>query len=159
MRILVVSDTHGDLYALQHAIQTQPKAEIVLHLGDGEEEFLRLKSQYPEKMMVGVRGNCDFGSQLPWEEELTAEGKRIFFTHGYTYQVKMTLYELERAARQRKADIALYGHTHQADIDYRDGRYLMNPGSLHGSFGTYGTIDITPAGLVPNIVKNYRGQW
>ena len=111
---------------------------------------------FPEKMIVGVRGNCDFDSLLPWEEELSVEGKKIFFTHGYTYQVKMTLYNLECAARDRKADIALYGHTHQAEIEYRDGLYLMNPGSLHGSYGTYGIIDITPAGLVPNIVKNYR---
>lgn len=156
MRILVVSDTHRDFGALHHAIQTQPKAEIVLHLGDGEEELMQVKLMFPEKMIVGVRGNCDFGSQLPWEDELPVEGKRIFYTHGYTYQVKMTLYNLECAARDRKADIALYGHTHQADIDYRNGLYLMNPGSLHGSYGTYGTIDITPAGLVPNIVKNYR---
>ena len=70
--------------------------------------------------------------------------------------MKKTLYNLECAARDRKADIALYGHTHQAEIEYRDGLYLMNPGSLHGSYGTYGIIDITPAGLVPNIVKNYR---
>lgn len=117
---------------------------------------MQIKPMFPEKMIVGVRGNCDFDSLLPWEEELSVEGKKIFFTHGYTYQVKMTLYNLECAARDRKADIALYGHTHQAEIEYRDGLYLMNPGSLHGSYGTYGIIDITPAGLVPNIVKNYR---
>lgn len=156
MRLLVVSDTHRDFGALYHALQTQPKAEVVLHLGDGEEELMRVKPMFPEKMIIGVRGNCDFGSQLPWEEELLLEGKRLFFTHGYTYQVKMTLYELERAARSKKADIALYGHTHRAEIEYRDGLYLMNPGSLHGSDGTYGTVDITSAGLVPNLVKNYR---
>ena len=108
MRILVVSDTHRDFSALHHAVQTQPKAEIVLHLGDGEEELMQIKPMFPEKMIVGVRGNCDFGSLLPWEEELSVEGKKIFFTHGYTYQVKMTLYNLECAARDRKADIALY---------------------------------------------------
>ena len=91
MRILVVSDTHRDFSALHHAVQTQLKAEIVLHLGDGEEELMQIKPMFPEKMIVGVRGNCDFGSLLPWEEELSVEGKKIFFTHGYTYQVKMTL--------------------------------------------------------------------
>ena len=43
MRILVVSDTHRDFSALHHAVQTQPKAEIVLHLGDGEEELMQIK--------------------------------------------------------------------------------------------------------------------
>ena len=34
-----------------------------------------------------------------------------------------------------------------------DGLYIMNPGSLNGSSGTYGTLDITPAGIVTNIVQ------
>ena len=55
MRILVVSDTHRDFSALHHAVQTQPKAEIVLHLGDGEEELMQIKPMFPEKMIVGVR--------------------------------------------------------------------------------------------------------
>ena len=41
MRILVVSDTHHDVFALRTAILRQPKAEVVVHLGDGEEEAAR----------------------------------------------------------------------------------------------------------------------
>ena len=38
MRILVVSDTHRDAYALREAILKQPTAEGVIHLGDGAED-------------------------------------------------------------------------------------------------------------------------
>ena len=156
MRIIVMSDSHRNFRNVQRVMEKHPDADLYIHLGDGEREFEDVQNLYPDRRYLWVAGNCDFGSLLPWEEELSVEGKKIFFTHGYTYQVKMTLYNLECAARDRKADIALYGHTHQAEIEYRDGLYLMNPGSLHGSYGTYGIIDITPAGLVPNIVKNYR---
>ena len=38
MRILVVSDTHGDLRSLIKAVDAQRKAEIIVHCGDGEEQ-------------------------------------------------------------------------------------------------------------------------
>lgn len=153
MRILVVSDTHRDAYALREAILKQPTAEVVIHLGDGAEEAQEMKDSFPEKMFLLVRGNCDWGSTLPLEDEITLGGKRIFFTHGYTYNVKYGLYTVMEAARGRKADILLFGHTHYAMTDYEDGLYLMNPGSLNGSRGTYGIIDITDQGVVTNILK------
>lgn len=151
MRVLVVSDTHGDAYSLKRAILCQPSAEVVIHLGDGEQDMDSLRSQFPEKMFLQVRGNCDWGSELPLRDEITLEGKKIFFTHGHLYRVKEGYYEIMMAARERKADIVLFGHTHVSMQEYEDGLYMMNPGSLHGG-GTYGFIDIVPAGIVTNIV-------
>ena len=152
MRILVVSDTHRDRYALRRAILAQPTAEAVIHLGDGADEAEEMKLNFPEKMFLLVRGNCDWGSTLPPEGVAEFAGKRIFYTHGYTYNVKYGLYEAHSAARRSKADVLLFGHTHVPLAEYRDGVYLLNPGSLNGSFGTYGTLDITSAGIVTNIV-------
>lgn len=153
MRILVVSDSHGNDGNLRRAIMAQPNAEVIIHLGDGEEEWIRAKRSFPEKMFLGVRGNCDFASSLPPTGEFTAEGVKIFYTHGHLYGVKSGLYTYECAARERGAQVALFGHTHNALTDYEDGLYLMNPGSLSGWPGTYGTVDITPQGIVTNIVK------
>lgn len=152
MRILVVSDTHGDESGLYKVLLSQPKAEIVIHLGDGENDVEAQKYRFPEKMFLQVRGNCDWASRLPEKGECMVEGVRIFYTHGHIYQVKYGTDEFERAARENKADIALYGHTHRAEAVYRDGLYIMNPGSMRGSFGTYGIIDITPQGIVTNII-------
>lgn len=62
MRILVVSDTHGDLRNLIKAVDAQRKAEIIVHCGDGEEQQRFLKDNYKDKMIVAVRGNCDWNS-------------------------------------------------------------------------------------------------
>jgi putative phosphoesterase len=153
LRILVVSDTHRDRAALRQAVLSQPKAEAVIHLGDGAEEAEEMKRDFPEKMFLLVRGNCDWGSTLPTEGLAAFAGKNIFYTHGYTYRVKLGLYDAVSAARRKKADVLLFGHTHSALTEYRDGLYVMNPGSLNGSRGTYGTLDITPAGIVTNIVR------
>ena len=153
MRILVVSDTHGNDSSLRRAILAQPKAEVVIHLGDGEEELLRAKRAFPAKRFLAVRGTCAFGSDLPLTGEFTAQGVKIFYTHGHYYGVKSGLYTFACAARERGAQVALYGHTHNALEDYDDGLYLLNPGSLNSWEATYGTVDITPQGIVTNIVK------
>ena len=153
MRILVVSDSHGNDGNLRRAILAQPKAEVVIHLGDGEEELLRAQRSFPEKMFLAVRGNCDWGSALPPVGEYTAAGVKIFYTHGHLYGVKSGQYTIVCAARERKARVLLYGHTHNAFTDYEEGLYMMNPGSLNGWKATYGTLDITPQGIVTNIVK------
>ena len=153
MRILVVSDTHRDRAALRRAVLAQPSAEVVIHLGDGAEEAEEMKLNFPEKMFLLVRGNCDWGSTLLPEAVAEFAGKRIFYTHGYTYNVKYGIYEAVSAARRSKADVLLFGHTHVPLTEYRDGLFVMNPGSLNGSCGTYGVLDLTPAGIVTNIVK------
>lgn len=91
---------------------------------------------------------------LPYTREERLGDKRFFFTHSHLYDAKLGLYQLVCAARERKADLLLFGHTHQPLTDYDDGLYILNPGSLSGSGGTYGTVDITPAGVVLNIVRN-----
>lgn len=164
MRILVVSDTHRDQYSLEQAVLRQTKAEVVIHLGDGADEADLVKAKFPEKMFLQVRGNCDWGSTLPADGEIVLEGKRIFYTHGYSYNVKYGLYQICCAAREKNADILLFGHTHQALTEYDNGLYMMNPGSLHGSLGTYGVIDITKAGIVTNIISlnsgtSRHGNW
>lgn len=60
MRILVVSDTHGDENGLHKVLLSQPKAEIVIHLGDGENDVEVQKYRFPQKMFLQVRGNCDW---------------------------------------------------------------------------------------------------
>ncbi len=49
-------------------------------------------------------------------------------------------------------DILLFGHTHVPYTAYDDGMYIMNPGSI-GYTGTYGIVDITPSGIMTNIIK------
>ena len=88
----------------------------------------------------------------PYVREEILAGKRFFLTHGHLYGVKSDLTRVVYAARERSADILLYGHTHVPETDYEDGLYILNPGSIHGG-GTYGVADLSPAGVVLNIVR------
>ncbi len=157
MRILVFSDSHGNRRAMERAVREQPTAEIILFLGDGAEEASEVQAALPKgKMMCMVRGNNDWCCSALDSDVLTVENKRIFFTHGHLLGVKYGLYQAVCAARSKEADILLFGHTHQSRMDYDDGLYIMNPGALSHSWNgapSYGTIDLTPAGILMNIVE------
>ena len=71
-------------------------------------------------------------------EEITLEGKKIFYTHGNNYAVDFGLGNIISAARSRESDIVLFGHTHKPLEKYipedEEGGalYLVNPGSIGG---------------------------
>ena len=146
MRILVVSDSHGDVFGLRCAIEAQPTARMIIHLGDGERDMDSLVGTLGEIKIVQVRGNADFGMSSPYAVIEIVKGKRIYCTHGHWEKVKYGNSELKNIARGEKADIALFGHTHTPENDYDDGLYLFNPGSIRD--GDYGVVDITKAGIV-----------
>lgn len=156
MRIVVISDTHGNISNFERAVFQQPKADLFIHLGDHESDVDGIRLYLRDRNILRVSGNCDFGSQIPDEGETVVSGKRIFFTHGHRYNVKYGIGGAIAEARRREADILLFGHTHIPVSTYEDGLYIMNPGSLghpRVSGPTYGVIDITNAGVVLNIVE------
>ena len=90
MRILVLSDSHGQAGAVFRAVEAQPTARVVIHLGDGAREAAEITDRYPDRTVYSVQGSCDavYGSTLrPYQEE-TLGGKRFFFTHGHLFGVK-----------------------------------------------------------------------
>ena len=154
-RILVVSDTHGDEQALRQALEEQPTARMIFHLGDGAREAEAVAAGYPDRTFFLVRGSGDWGQAglLPEAGLEIVAGHRIFYTHGHRYNVKMGLYRAVCAARERKADVLLFGHTHQPLTDYDDGLTILNPGSLAYGRSTYGLLDVTDTGIVPQTVS------
>ncbi|MBP9989483.1 MAG: YfcE family phosphodiesterase [Ruminococcus sp.] len=153
MRILVLSDSHGDKFALREAIIQQPTARIIYFLGDGERDLDFAVSSDTVTQIVKVKGNCDYASNLPAYFVDEVEGKRIYITHGYLENVKYTKENLYKRAVDNKASIALYGHTHIPDTTYKDGIWLVNPGSIRED--NYAVVDITPQGIMP-ILMNLR---
>ena len=126
MRILVVSDTHGDEGALQRAVQAQPSARTVIHLGDGAREAEAVAARFPDRMFWQVRGNGDFAlgsADLLYAREETLGGKRLFFTHGH-------LYGPDAPPPIRSGSFLLCGHTHLPVRRAIDGFTYLNPGSL-----------------------------
>ena len=160
MKILVISDSHGDVVSIQKIISLHRDAELLIFLGDGLRDLAVATESIPSTMAtVSVCGNCDFfslGSLAARDEEtLTVGGRRIFITHGHKYGVKGGLGTLAAAAFARGADIVLFGHTHEphesfVEIDGRSIR-LFNPGSVgrpHDRFTHYGLLDIRDNGVL-----------
>lgn len=148
MRVLVLSDSHGDVYKLRRAIDSQLTAKLIVFLGDGEYDIDSVECRVP---VIKVRGNCDFGSSLPLNFTDEVCGKKIYCTHGFRENVKYTTENLISAAKSHGAHIALYGHTHVPVTSYDGGLYLVNPGSVHE--GSFAVIDITDSGIMPIIMK------
>lgn len=157
MRILVLSDSHGNTGAILKALADQPAASTIIHLGDGERDFLDLAGPLSGRQVFQVSGNCDFGALEPWERIEIFQGVPFFLCHGHKYHVKTGLDYLFMETCKRKCKIALFGHTHLALTDYRNGVYLMNPGSVgKGTQPSYGIVDITPQGIACNIIPLYK---
>lgn len=151
MRIIVTSDTHRDFHALKMLVDKHRNADIFIHLGDGAQELAQIKDLYPECKFLSVRGNCDFGVSTTLTGCFSCGSAKIFYTHGHLYDVKYSIDDVIRAAREIEANVVLFGHTHIPLVDYIDGIHVMNPGSLgmpRTAKGTYGVLDITEQGIV-----------
>jgi putative phosphoesterase len=155
VRIIVLSDSHGDYEQLAYIIGNhRGDADMFLHLGDGEEEFLELANVCPEKEMRCVRGNCDWHSSAQITGILQVYGKKIMYTHGHGYQVKNGLSILRSAAQGLGAKVVLFGHTHTALSSFEDGVYLINPGSIAvGRKRSYAIVDISEGDIKPRIIQ------
>lgn len=129
MRIAVVSDTHRGNKYINLAKNYIKNADILIHLGDNTDDVEELTRGF-EGEVYSVRGNCDYGSNMPSEQIVEVEGKRIFITHGHNYGVKYSLNNIYYRAKELNADIVLFGHTHEALVLEEDGILFMNPGSI-----------------------------
>lgn len=145
MRILVVSDTHGNESMLFKAHQQAGVIDAVIHTGDGELDALLLEETLGGTVLR-VAGNCDQNSTAPRELLVTLAGKRLLITHGDLYKVKSGLDQLVTHGKETGVDLILYGHTHLALAEQREGIQLLNPGTLWGqaSFLSYGILEISP---------------
>ncbi|MEG0191363.1 MAG: metallophosphoesterase [Lachnospiraceae bacterium] len=146
MKVLIVSDTHSHHSNLDIALQRVGDIDMLIHLGDveGEEEYIKRVVECPIHM---VAGNNDFFSTLEKEEEFSIGGYQVFITHGHYYYVSMNHERIKQEARERKADIVMFGHTHKPLIDIGEDVIALNPGSLsyprqEGRRGSFILMDI-----------------
>lgn len=129
MKLLILSDSHGNQDAMVRAVE-QSAPRMIVHLGDCWRDAQRLHRQFPDLDLVQVPGNCDFCPDVAAERLLEVGGKRILLCHGHTFQVKQSLLSAAYAAERQQADLLLFGHTHQALQTRRGPLLLVNPGSI-----------------------------
>ena len=129
MKILVVSDTHGNYPQLIKSIELAGNVDMFIHLGDGSEDIC-MASGILEVPVTAIMGNCDHSGNMPRELMLELEGKKLLLTHGDAYWVKKGLHKLEKHGQELGVDAVIYGHTHKAGVEMRSGITFINPGTL-----------------------------
>ena len=136
MRVGVFSDSHGDHEALDELLERMGVLDAACFLGDvaRDAEHLRerLEAMPNQPPLYAVRGNNDYYSTctLPWELLIELGGVRIYMTHSHQL---VSLMNLAYKAQECGAQVALFGHTHQALCETVQGVLLLNPGSA-GNF-------------------------
>ncbi len=133
MKLIVFSDSHRRNGSDMLAIIDEEQPDAVLHLGDVSADVDDIRAVYPALTVYDVRGNNEYGwgaQDAPEQLVVRAGQVRLFLTHGHLYGVRRNTKALAAAARKNKCQVALYGHTHEAEIS-RDGSLLIaNPGSI-----------------------------
>lgn len=158
MRLLVISDTHGDISKVCKVVNDiKDLIDGIIHLGDIVEDADKLRKLYSKIPVYNICGNCDYGTNVPPMNILDFEGKKIFITHGHLFSVYYDTTKLVYKAMELGADVALFGHTHIPYLEKIHNVYAMNPGSLTqprgGSKPSYGIIKIENGVITPSLVE------
>ena len=140
MKLLVMSDSHGNRDNVDKILDMHSDAAAVIFLGDGVRDYENYMYVYEKMKFCFVSGNCDWYNDYPEENVEVFAGKKIFFCHGHRYGVKFGYETIIEKAKGLNADICLFGHTHQKHYDYEDKLHIFNPGPV--SQGYFGLINI-----------------
>ena len=128
----VISDTHIPTRSRripEKVSEVFGDVDLIIHAGD----FVEMKVLEELKKLgplVGVYGNMDppeVRRGLPKVKELELHGKKIGVIHDpgvFSGRGRM-----ERLAKKRRFDVLIFGHTHRARAEEKDGILYFNPGS------------------------------
>ena len=118
MKIVVISDNHGDRDIIQRIVNIHKDADLYLHCGDSQ---MFEHEIYP---FISVKGNNDFGKNYPMELYFDTPCGKLYMCHGnFLFGITPQLVE------SKKCKIFLYGHIHRQRIQNFNNTYAVCPGS------------------------------
>lgn len=134
MKIVVISDTHGNAEIIRNIRLLNSNADMFLHLGD---------SELPDYLLDGfatVRGNCDHFIDAPYNRTIQTSYGNIYLEHGHQHTLN------EDYIKSKNCLIFLSGHTHCQSLKKISNTYVANPGSptrpRDGHYGSYLVIEL-----------------
>lgn len=153
-RILIFSDTHGDINRCISIIEETKSISAIFHAGDCTADAEDLQSIYPQIPVYYVRGNNDWFSRESSIRVVTIDNVTIFLTHGHEQNVKYEseLTTLIKSAKLYNPNLIIFGHTHVPQTEYKGGITIINPGSIRFG-GTYAVAEIENGKLKTSIVE------
>lgn len=129
MRILIVSDTHGNIQPLKEVLDVEKNIDMFIHCGDVGVEAREITDLITCPYHI-VAGNNDFFSYWPRQDVFTMKGKTVLLTHGHMHSVYLSYDRLYYMAVENGINIVMFGHTHAPHIECANGVWLINPGSI-----------------------------
>ncbi|MDD5070946.1 MAG: metallophosphoesterase family protein [Candidatus Omnitrophica bacterium] len=151
-RVLVLSDTHIPINAnsLPKIITCEAKkSDYCIHAGDIC-SFSVIKTLSSLTTVYAVCGNMDdlsVSEKLPHKQIFTIEDVKIGLVHGRgTPSGIFNIIDREFPINGEKLDIIVFGHSHAATNEVRNGRIYFNPGSStdkdFAAYKSYGILEI-----------------
>ena len=116
MKILLVSDSHGDYSSLDRLFKMYPEMDLYLHAGDSEQDEFSLKP------FISVRGNCDHYYDFPNFLVIPSPYGNIYVQH--------TPFISQSVIHEHNAKIVIHGHTHTRRNEQKGGILFINPGAI-----------------------------
>jgi putative phosphoesterase len=141
MKIGVISDTHLSSISQLHEriVSALAEVDIIIHAGDfvAKEVLDRLKKIGEVRAVWGNMDSDELKELLPEKQILKIEGQRIGIIHGWgsPYGIDDRVGEVFR-----DVDVIVYGHSHYAQNELKNGVLFFNPGPARKSYGIL-TID------------------
>ncbi len=145
MKLLILSDSHSALSFMRMCIM-RLSPDVVIHLGDYFEDGAAMSEEFSHIRFYQVPGNCDrfrYDINAPLIMMPEIGGVKFYLTHGHLHGVKSGLTKLISDAKASGAQVALFGHTHQACCLREQGVWIINPGSCGYYGGTAALIQLT----------------
>ena len=133
MKILLVSDSHGNNEAINMLLKQYPNMDLYIHCGDSESDEFSL---YPYR---SVMGNCDLAYDFPHHLIIPTPYGNMLVQHKPNPDADLL--------RSNHIKVFAYGHTHVRKYSEEFGIVCINPGSI--SFardkydGSYAIVTIT----------------
>ena len=148
MRVGVISDTHGLLRP--EAIAALKGSDLIVHAGDiGRLDLLEhLRDLAPTH---AVRGNIDvqpWARKLPDTAVVSAGHQRLFVLHDIS--------QLALDPLSAGYGAVVFGHSHRASVQSREGVLFLNPGSAgprrFGLPATLARLELAGKNMRPTII-------
>jgi len=129
MKVLVISDSHGNWHNVEGVIEQVGEIDMLIHCGDVEndEDYIRALVDCPVHI---VSGNCDYGYDLPATDTFMVGNYTVMACHGHSFYVHGSTKYLKEYARENGIDVVMFGHTHRPYIEIDEDVTVLNPGSI-----------------------------
>lgn len=141
MKVLVLSDSHGNINKLKDIIEAEQTFDCLIHCGDGINDLIH--AVIPKGVpVITVCGNIDRARGIEGKTWLveTFGRFRFFITHGDEFGAHHDITGVWSEAKRLRCDIACFGHTHRP-MNEKTTPYMFNPGAAQT--GMYGIINIS----------------